>query len=83
MFRTGGDEFVVILRGRDYQSRAEWMAQLQRTSEDNIGSDRVVISAGLSEYLPGDQSFHAAFERADQRMYQNKQALKSMGARTR
>lgn len=83
VFRTGGDEFVVILKGRDYQSRGEIMEELYSKSKANIGTDQVVISAGLSEYHPGDQNIHAVFERADQLMYQNKQALKQMGAKTR
>ena len=84
VFRTGGDEFVVLLRGRDYQNRGEIMERFRRQAESNIAADRVVVSAGLSDYRPGeDGDYHAVFERADGRMYQNKQALKSMGARTR
>ena len=84
VFRTGGDEFVVILKGRDYQSRAELMESLHRQSESHIGTDQVVVSAGISEFVPGtDADYHAVFARADSLMYQNKQALKSMGARTR
>ncbi len=59
------------------------MEELYSKSKANIGTDQVVISAGLSEYHPGDQNIHAVFERADQLMYQNKQALKQMGAKTR
>ena len=84
VYRTGGDEFVAILRGRDYENRAAIMAELHRLSESRIGTDQVVVSAGMSEYAGGaDADCHAVFARADSLMYQNKQALKSMGARTR
>ena len=84
VFRTGGDEFVVILRNRDYENRALIMDQLRRASEDNIGTNNAVVASGIAEFNPeSDESFHAVFEKADKRMYENKQALKSKGARER
>ena len=84
VYRVGGDEFVVILSGRDFDRRGDILAELQRRSEGNIGTDNVVISAGVSDYRPGeDMEVHTVFHRADERMYANKQALKAMGARTR
>ena len=84
VFRTGGDEFVVYLTGRDYEDRQNLMALLHQKSADHIGSDLVVISGGISDYVPGeDQDIHAVFERADKLMYEEKQTLKNMGAKTR
>ena len=84
VFRVGGDEFCVVLSGRDYEKRMDIMNELHRLSESHIGSDKVVVSAGLSDYIPGqDHSMHTVFERADALMYEKKQALKQMGARTR
>ena len=84
VYRVGGDEFVVILTGRDFENRRELLAALQSRSEANIGTDNVVISAGVSDFRPGeDADVHHVFHRADERMYQNKQALKAKGARTR
>ena len=84
VFRTGGDEFVVILRDRNYENRALIMDQLRRASEDNIGTNNAVVASGIAEFNPeSDDSFHAVFEKADKRMYENKQALKSKGARER
>ncbi len=84
VFRTGGDEFVVILRNRDYENRALIMDQLRRVSEDNIGTNNAVVASGIAEFNPeSDESFHAVFEKADKRMYKNKQVLKSKGARVR
>ena len=84
VYRVGGDEFVVILSGRDYDRRGDILEELRLRSEGNIGTDSVVVSAGVSEYRPGeDMEVHTVFHRADELMYENKQALKAMGARTR
>ena len=84
VFRIGGDEFVVILTGNDYDNRIALMEQLNYQVESNIGTDEVVIAAGLAELLPGEEtSLRMVFERADGLMYKRKQELKAMGARTR
>ena len=85
VFRVGGDEFVVILTGRDYLIRKELMLTLHDRSVANIGKEgAVVVSGGLSSYKPGeDRSFHEVFERADKLMYEEKQLLKSLGSVTR
>ena len=84
VFRTGGDEFVAILTGRDYLIRKELVLALHDRSAAHISTDEVVVSGGLSDYEPGkDTSFHDVFERADALMYEEKQLLKGMGAATR
>ena len=84
VYRIGGDEFVVVTTGHDYENRKELMAHLDRIVEDNIGTERAVISCGLSEYdMDRDKSVRAVFERADALMYERKTRLKEMGARTR
>ena len=84
VYRTGGDEFVVILRGRDYLSRKELVLALHDRSVAHISTKEVVISGAFSEYRPGaDTSFHDAFERADALMYEEKKLLKSMGSISR
>ena len=84
VFRIGGDEFVVILTGGDFEQRYELLAQLDRQIEENIPKNDAVISAGLSDYISGsDMNFHTVFERADALMYTRKKELKSMGAKTR
>ena len=84
VYRTGGDEFVVVLHGRDYLIRKELVLALHDRSVANISKNEVVISGGLSDYNPGaDTSFHDAFERADALMYEEKKLLKGMGAISR
>lgn len=84
VFRVGGDEFVVLLEGRDYESREEILGAINDEIEGNIAKEKVVISLGLAVYEPGvDQSFHEVFARADGLMYERKVQLKSMGAVTR
>ena len=84
VFRIGGDEFAVILKGRDYLIRKELVLALHDRSVEHISTKDVVISGGLSEYKPEeDANFHTVFERADALMYEEKKLLKGMGAITR
>ena len=78
VFRIGGDEFAVILRGEDFSNREKLLADLQRQVEENIRiSEGPVLASGMAEYQPGaDQSVGEVFTRADNRMYENKTRLK-------
>ena len=81
VFRIGGDEFVMILQGQDYENRDSILAEINREIEGNIGSNDVVISLGMTVFERGkDQSFHEVFKRADDLMYKRKEQLKKMGA---
>lgn len=79
VFRVGGDEFVVFLRGNDYDSRHELMERLRgRVLENKKAGDGVILAAGMSEYDPESDSYVSdIFERADKEMYEDKQKLKS------
>lgn len=84
VYRIGGDEFVILLQGRDYVARHEILGSINAEIEGNIGKDRVVISLGLAEFdAQVDKSFHEVFMRADGLMYDRKMQLKGMGAVTR
>lgn len=83
MFRTGGDEFVVYLSGRDFIDKSELMVSLEEQSRSNIASGAVSVAAGESDFLPGDGSFKAVFDRADKEMYVNKRILKFLVAAAR
>ena len=84
VYRIGGDEFVVLLQGRDYETRHELLQAINERIEENLRSGRVVASLGMAEYDPArDPSFHEVFKRADGLMYERKMQLKSMGAAVR
>lgn len=78
VYRIGGDEFAVVLRGEDYENREKLLAGLQRRVEENIRiSEGPVIASGMAEYQPEkDRLVGDVFTRADSRMYENKTYLK-------
>ena len=84
VFRTGGDEFVVLATGSDFDNRESLMAKLNKIVEDNISLEKAVLSAGISVFVPGDDDkMHSVFVRADALMYERKKELKAKGAKTR
>ncbi|MCR5508757.1 MAG: diguanylate cyclase, partial [Lachnospiraceae bacterium] len=78
VFRVGGDEFVVFLRGNDYTNRQELMDKLRGQVKDNQKSGSgPVLAAGIAEYDPETDNFVSeTFDRADRNMYEDKQKLK-------
>ena len=82
VFRVGGDEFVIVLQGKGYDTISEVISELNRKVEENIKDNAVVISIGYSVLNQEDQQLRDVFERADQMMYERKKELKSMGALT-
>jgi len=84
VFRVGGDEFVALLRGRDYDDREALMKKLQDRSRSNAESGGVVVASGVSRYRAGEDSdVRSVFERADARMYEDKRLLKAIEASPR
>ena len=83
VFRIGGDEFVVILQGKGYDTMSEVMCAFNRRVEENIRENGVVISLGFAVLEREDRRLRDVFERADRMMYDRKTELKSMGAPTR
>ena len=81
VFRIGGDEFVAFLEGEDYRNRKILLASFETQVEENLRQGKAVIASGLASFRPGhDNSYRRVFERADQRMYDRKGALKAMEA---
>ena len=77
VFRIGGDEFVVILKGNDYNARYELLKQFASRQRENRKNGLVTLAYGMSEYFPGaDLRVQDVFERADNLMYENKRNLK-------
>ena len=77
VFRIGGDEFAVILRGEDYKNREKLLAALRRQVEEHIRfGEGGVIAAGLAVLEQDDRAVEEVFRRADGRMYEEKARLK-------
>ncbi len=83
VFRVGGDEFAVLLQEKGYDTMKETIAALNRKVEENIAENGVVVAIGYSVLEEEDQQVQDVFDRADKMMYERKQELKAMGAKTR
>ena len=72
VFRIGGDEFVAIAEGDDYENRQEIYEKL-KNNEISVRKQKFEFSVGMATYTPGvDKNFKDVFSRADQEMYLNK-----------
>jgi len=81
VFRIGGDEFTVILDGRDYEAREDILTSFKQLAEQNLKEKKAVVSVGIADFIPGqDTNVQDVFARADSRMYEHKKYLMSMGA---
>lgn len=77
VFRVGGDEFVAILRGSDFDRREKLQNSLLEIVKQNVKEDKVVVACGISVFdKKHDKSVSEVFERADAMMYRNKMSLK-------
>lgn len=81
VYRIGGDEFVVILRGEDYDSREELIERfykdMNHTSFEYEGTTwKVSVAHGMAVYEKNDASFVKIFSRADSELYRNKAEMK-------
>lgn len=78
VFRIGGDEFVVLLEGADFDNRHELHLRFDEIMDDAARQrDTMIISMGMSDYdEEEDRAFHHVFARADHDMYLRKRQLK-------
>ena len=75
VFRVGGDEFVALCQGDDYNRLDELIQQMSDHNADAIENGGIVIAVGMSRY-EHDAKVGLVYERADQRMYEDKRQLK-------
>lgn len=81
VFRIGGDEFVAIMRGQDYEKRMELLKEMEETNQNNAAEQKVTVACGMSEYVRGkDHTVSEVFDRADREMYANKRSGRSTSA---
>ena len=83
VFRIGGDEFVVVLNEKGYDTLHETLDSINKVIEENIAKESVVVSIGYSTLQEDDKEIHDVFQRADKMMYERKKQLKEMGSKTR
>ena len=77
VYRYGGDEFAVILRGGDYEIREALLKELESCNGEMVHGLPVKVAAGLAEYRPGeDTGVSEIFQRADMAMYEVKKEMK-------
>lgn len=78
IFRIGGDEFVALLEGRDYEDRDALQHSFDKMMDEaNRQRNTLIIAMGLSDYdEEEDHAFHHVFARADHEMYLRKRQLK-------
>lgn len=83
VFRVGGDEFVVVMMGSDYENRS---ALLQKIRDQVLENQRKremhpVVAVGIATYDgKTDRRVSEVYERADHEMYRNKNHLKNLRA---
>jgi diguanylate cyclase (GGDEF)-like protein len=82
VFRIGGDEFVVLLKGRDlekYYSCVEKMDEIFADKYITVNEEKVYVSIarGIAIFDASiDQVYTDVFEKADYAMYMNKESMK-------
>lgn len=84
VFRIGGDEFVVILKGSDFAIVYSLIANFKHElfmleKNENLQPwEKVSAAIGFAEYdNTQDTSITDVFKRADQKMYDNKKEMKA------
>ncbi|MBR4718925.1 MAG: diguanylate cyclase [Lachnospiraceae bacterium] len=84
IFRVGGDEFVIVLEGKDFANRDELIKiaedELAKTAGDTDAEpwNRYSAALGMAVYVQGeDDSVEKVFKRADEEMYSAKVKMKA------
>lgn len=83
IFRIGGDEFIVVLMGEDYQRREKLKAQFIEKSAEICSFakepwEHICVAVGIAVYNASiDKHVEDVLVRADHLMYENKRDRKS------
>ncbi len=80
--RIGGDEFVVVLRGQDFDRRKELLKIMDDNNKSTsimVGEETipVTVARAMEDFDLGlDSSFEDVFNRADKKMYEHKNSMR-------
>ena len=83
VYRIGGDEFIVLIKGEEYEQREELLERLRQhlkvdPQQEVDPWDNVSAATGMSEFDPeNDGGTDEVFKRADEAMYENKLEMKA------
>ncbi|WP_026494322.1 GGDEF domain-containing protein [Butyrivibrio sp. WCD3002] len=84
VFRVGGDEFVVVLWGDDYNIRESLIAEFKNrldtfAKDDSLEPwEKISAAIGVAEFNRSiDHNVEDVFKRADELMYANKKEMKA------
>lgn len=87
VFRVGGDEFVIVLVGRDFENRQELLgraADAMRQAQEKPDAqpwEQISVSIGVALYRPEeDKTVEDVYVRADQAMYAEKVRMNAVRA---
>ena len=78
VYRFGGDEFVIVVKDRDYDSIEDKIRQFKELSAQTAGEpwERVNAAIGYALY-DSDDAVDDVFRRADHIMYEHKKEMKA------
>lgn len=83
-YRTGGDEFAIIVYKTEISAMKEYLARLNQAFSEihEVWSQGTSLSIGYAMYDPKiDRSILDTYQRADDAMYENKMEKESMSRR--
>ena len=78
VYRIGGDEFVVLLKGEDYENRDEHLREIREKFEKADGEpwERYSAAAGMA-LRNADEVVDEVLRRADEEMYAEKRRMRA------
>lgn len=80
VYRIGGDEFAVIMRGVNSEECRELEQKFEERLKERDGEIRILAAIGSSVYDKNiDSDYESVFKRADGEMYKRKQKMKAQG----
>ena len=76
VFRIGGDEFIAICRGEDFENIDQLLKKMNSINSQNRKNGDVQIAYGMARF-ENDTDVQDVFRRADKKMYEQKMWLKA------